>query len=144
MPGGSTVKAAAPLGTIPAYVREGAIIPRGDIVRLNNNWDAELDSEAAPAILSLGRGKSQFDYYTGSGVQRIAAEPAGDGLKIEFGELGAPGTIEVYCKEVTGVTRNGVKLRAGTDYHYDQASHKLTISFQGASKIAIAGAGSLF
>ena len=77
-------------------------------------------------------------------MQRIAAEPASDGLKIEFGDLGAPGTVEVYCKEVTGVTRNGVKLRAGTDYHYDQPSHKLTISFQGASKIAIAGAGSLF
>ena len=53
--GGSTIKADAPLGTIPVYVREGAIIPRGDIVKLNNNWEQELDSEAAPAILPLGQ-----------------------------------------------------------------------------------------
>jgi alpha-glucosidase (family GH31 glycosyl hydrolase) len=42
--GGSTIKAAAPLGTIPVYVREGAIIPRGDIVKLNNNWEANWNS----------------------------------------------------------------------------------------------------
>jgi len=36
--GATTVKAIAPLGTIPVYVRESAIVPRGDIVKLNNNW----------------------------------------------------------------------------------------------------------
>jgi alpha-glucosidase len=29
--GGNTVRVAAPLGTIPVFVRQGAIIPRGDI-----------------------------------------------------------------------------------------------------------------
>jgi len=37
-----------------------------------------------------------------------------------------------------------VQLKPGSDYQYDPPSHKLTISFQGASKIAITGAGSLF
>jgi alpha-D-xyloside xylohydrolase len=142
--GGSTIKAAAPLGTIPVYVREGAIIPRGDIVKLNNNWEQKWTPKLRLQFFPTARGKSQFDYYTGSGVQRITAEPAGEGLQIEFGDLGAPGAIEVYCKEVTGVTRNGVQLKPGSDYQYDPPSHKLTISFQGASKIAITGAGSLF
>ncbi len=38
----------------------------------------------------------------------------------------------------------GAKLRGGTDYRYDQQANRLTVSFQGASKIAIAGAESLF
>jgi alpha-glucosidase (family GH31 glycosyl hydrolase) len=142
--GGSTIKAAAPLGTIPVYVREGAIIPRGDIVKLNNNWEQNWTPKLRLQFFPTARSKSHFDYYTGSGVQKITAERVGDGLKIEFGDLGAPGTIEVYCKEVTGVTRNGVKLKPGSDYQYNPPSHKLTISFQGASKIAVAGAGSLF
>jgi alpha-glucosidase (family GH31 glycosyl hydrolase) len=142
--GGSTIKAAAPLGTIPVYVREGAVIPRGDIVKLNNNWEQKWTPKLRLQFFPTASSKSQFDYYTGSGVQKITAELVGDGLKIEFGDLGAPGTIEVYCKEVTGVTRNGVQLKPGSDYQYDPPSHKLTISFQGASKIAITGAGSLF
>ncbi len=38
--GGATITAAAPLDTIPLFVREGAIIPRGGILKSNNNWDA--------------------------------------------------------------------------------------------------------
>jgi alpha-D-xyloside xylohydrolase len=48
--GGNSVTVAAPLGTIPVFVREGAIIPRGDIVQMNNNWSgAMLASSAAAA-----------------------------------------------------------------------------------------------
>ena len=142
--GGNTVKADAPLGTIPVYVREGAIIPRGDIVKLNNNWEANWTPKLRLQFFPSGKSKSQFDYYTGSRVQKITAEADGGGLKIDFGDLGAPGVVEVYCRQPTGVTRNGVKLRAGTDYDYDEPANKLTVSFQGASTISIAGAGSLF
>jgi len=142
--GGSTVKAAAPLGAIPVYVREGAIIPRGDLVQLNNNWEANWTPKLRLEFFPSGKAKSQFDYYTGAGVQRIAVGPEGDGFRIEFGDLGPPGTVEVYCQKVKGVTRNGAKLRQGTDYHYDEQAHKLTLSFEGASKIAIESAGSLF
>jgi hypothetical protein len=111
---------------------------------LDNNWEANWTLKLRLQFFPSARSKNRFDYYTGSGAQTITAVPESDGLKIEFGDLGASGTIEVYCKEVTGVTRNGVKPRAGTDYQYDPPSHKLTVSFQGARKIAIAGAGSLF
>ena len=40
-----TILVAATLGVVPLFVREGAIIPRGDIVKLNNNWDANLESQ---------------------------------------------------------------------------------------------------
>ncbi len=142
--GGNTVKADAPLGTIPVYVREGAIIPRGGIVKLNNNWEANWSPKLRLEFFPSGKHESQFDYYTGSGVQKISAVSEGDRLKIEFGDLGVPGTVEVYCQRVKGVTRNGVKLRQGTDYDYDERANRLSVSFQGASKIAIDGAGSLF
>jgi alpha-D-xyloside xylohydrolase len=142
--GGTTVKAAVPLGTIPVYVREGAIIPRGDIVRLNNNWDASWSPKLRLEVFPSAKQKSQSDYYTGSSVQSIAVAPGGGGLTIEFGDLGTPGTVEVYCQKVKGVTRNGVKLREGLDYQYDKQANKLTVSFQGATKISVDGADSLF
>ena len=142
--GGTSVKAAAPLGTIPVYVREGAIIPRGDIIKLNNNWVGNWSPKLRLEFFLSSKQKSRFDYYTGSGVQRISAEPEGSGLKIEFGDLGAPGTVEVYCQGVKTVIRNGVQLREETDYHYDKQASKLTIPFQGASKIVVDGAVSLF
>jgi alpha-D-xyloside xylohydrolase len=126
------------------YVREGAIVPRGDIVKLNNNWEANWSATLRLEFFPSSKYKSRFDYYTGSGVQRIAAALERDSLKIEFGDLGTPGTVEVYCQKVRGVTLNRVKLREGADYRYDQQASKLTIPFQGASKIAVDGAGSLF
>jgi alpha-D-xyloside xylohydrolase len=142
--GGTTVKAAAPLGTIPVYVREGAIIPRGDIVKLNNNWDANWSPKLRIEVFPSTKQKSQFDYYTGSTVQSITVAPGSGGLTIEFGDLGTPGTVEVYCQKVKGVTRNGVKLREGPDYQYDKQTNKLTVSFQGATRISVDGAVTLF
>jgi len=142
--GGSTIKAVAPLGTIPLYVREGAIIPRGDIVKLNNNWEGNWSPKLRLEFFPSSKAKSQFEYYTGSAVRTIAAQMEGDGLKIEFGDLGTPGTIEVYCRKVTAVTLNGVKLHEGSEYRYEQQASRLTVSFQGASKIVIDGAASLF
>src|SRR4051812_31173148 len=51
--GPTKISAEAPLGMIPLFVREGAIIPRGDILKANNNWDADwtpkLRSEFFPS-----------------------------------------------------------------------------------------------
>jgi alpha-D-xyloside xylohydrolase len=142
--GGNTVKADSPLDALPSYVREGAIIPRGDIVKLNNNWDANWSPKLRLQFFPSSKRSSQFNYYTGNGVQTITAEPENGGLRIEFGDLGAPGTVEVYCQRVKGMTRNGTKLREGADYRFDEQTNKLTVSFQGASKIVVEGAASLF
>jgi hypothetical protein len=129
---------------IPVFVREGAIITRGDIVRVNNNWDKNWSPKLRLEIFPSGRQSSQFDYYTGDGVRRIKVTPYAGGLTIQLGDLGTSGTLEVYCRKVSGVTKNGTALREGTGYQYDAAAQKLTVPFQGSTALAVRNAGSLF
>ena len=118
--GPKSVTASAPLGTIPLFVREGAIIPQGDIVQLNNNWQANWKAKLRMEIFPSSKAASEFTYFTGEKAQKIAVKPSRDVLTIEFGELGTPGTLEIYCrgakKIVTGDRRT---LREGRDYSYD-------------------------
>ena len=64
---GTMVQAEAPLDTIPVFVREGAIVLRGDILRSNNNWTpdwrARLRVEIFPGDGAMSR---SFVYFTGS------------------------------------------------------------------------------
>jgi alpha-D-xyloside xylohydrolase len=142
--GKKTVTVAAPLGTIPVLVREGAIVPRGDIVKLNNNWEANWSPQLRIEIFPSVREPSEFRYFTGSGVEKIEASRVGDTLIIQFGELGAKGSLEVYCQKPREVTRNGAWLREGSDYKWESQAHKLTIPFQGATKVTLKDATSLF
>jgi len=151
--GGTTVTVAAPLNSIPVFVREGAIVPRGDIVKMNNNWTANW-SPTLHIEFFPGRKPSAFSYYTGTIAQSISIEPAApdsgaasSGFKIVFGDLEATGTLEVYCRASAGslsVTRNGLLMRPGDDYQYDAKTAKLTVPFEGASTIVVRGASSLF
>ncbi|PYV69028.1 MAG: hypothetical protein DMG96_35110 [Acidobacteria bacterium] len=142
--GKATITAKAPLGTIPLYVREGAIVPRGDIVQLNNNWGSNWAPKLRVEIFPARKQASAFDYFTGNGVQRITVQPDAGALSIQFGDLGADGTAVVHCKGVTGVTRNGSTLRDGTDYKYDRNGQTLEVPFNGATTLSIKGAQSLF
>ena len=141
--GKALIKATAPLGTIPLFVREGTIIPRGDIVKLNNNWDTPWAPKLRIEIFPSDRQSSQFDYFTGQEVQAIKVAPEG-GVTIQFGDLRANGNLEIYCQKIRRIMRNGRTLHEGTDYQYDSKSHKLTVSFQGATKLEIRGCVSLF
>ena len=51
--GGGMIKVAAPKDIIPLFVKEGAIIPRGDVLKANNNWtpkwSAKLRIECFPS-----------------------------------------------------------------------------------------------
>jgi alpha-D-xyloside xylohydrolase len=143
--GPKTVTAAAPLGTIPLFVHEGAIIPRGDVVKLNNNWQENWSPSLRIEIFPSGKTSSDFSYFTGDGVQTITAAPTAGGLTVEFGDLGVPGVVELYCRQAKEVTRNGNKLREGVDYKYDAEAQKLSIPFKsGATKLVAKGAVSLF
>ena len=142
--GKTAITVAAALGTVPLFVREGAIIPRGNIVQLNNNWVPTWTPKLRIEVFPSGRQTSQFKYFTGSGVQNITVAPEAGGLSIEFGDLGLSGDLEVYCQKAKTVTRNGKSLREGVDYQYDAQARKLTIPFQAASTLAIKGAESLF
>lgn len=143
--GAKSVTVAAPLGTIPLFVREGAIIPRGDIVQLNNNWEANWKAKLRIEVFPAAKMASEFSYFTGVNAQKIAVAPSEDGLTIEFGDLGTSGTLEIYCrgaKEV--VTGDGKKLREGRDYSYDAGTQKLAVAFQGSTKLKVRGAVSPF
>ena len=150
--GKSTVAARAPLETIPLFVREGAIVPRGDIVQLNNNWDSIWSSgwrsgwsSVAPTeVFPARKQASEFDYFTGNGVQKIIVTPGQHEVAIHFGDLGVSGMVLVYCKAVRGVSRNGTSLRQVTDYTYDQQGQTLAVPFEGATTLAIKGGESLF
>jgi alpha-glucosidase (family GH31 glycosyl hydrolase) len=142
--GKSTITARSPLGRIPVYVREGAIIPRGDIAQLNNNWDANWTPKLRLEVFPAKKQASEFEYFTGNGVQRITVAPGTSGLAIQFGDLGVNGTVVVYCKGVAGVTRNGTTLREGTDYKYNPQAQILEVPFEGPTALAIKGGESLF
>ena len=135
--GEDTITAGAPLDIIPLFVREGAIIPRGDIVKLNNNWQTNWAPKLHIEIFPASKLPSQFDYFTGSSVQKISVASEGGELRIHFGDLGVNGVVEVYCTNAGGVTRNGVALRQGADYHYDPQLRKLTVPFQSAMDLHI-------
>jgi alpha-glucosidase (family GH31 glycosyl hydrolase) len=142
--GGTSVTATAPLATIPLFVKEGAIIPRGDILQSNNNWTAGWAANLRIEIFPAASGSSSFDYYTGSAVQTITSSLAGGTLTVKFGDLGTDGKLEVYCSGSSGVMRNGVTLTSGTDFTYDAAKKLLTVSYSGATTLEIAGTGSIF
>jgi len=142
--GKSTVAARAPLETIPLFVREGAIVPRGDIVQLNNNWDSIWTPKLRLEVFPARKQASEFDYFTGNGVQKIIVTPGQHEVAIHFGDLGVSGMVLVYCKAVRGVSRNGTSLRQVTDYTYDQQGQTLAVPFEGATTLAIKGGESLF
>jgi hypothetical protein len=50
----------------------------------------------------------------------------------------------VYCRKAKQVTKNGTKLREGSEYTFDASAQKLTIPFKGGTKLTVQGAGSLF
>jgi alpha-D-xyloside xylohydrolase len=142
--GKQTINAKAALQQLPLFVRQGAIIPRGDIVQVNNNWDQNWKAKLRVEYFPAEKERSEFRYYTGSVEEKIEAERTKEGLDIQFGDLGVPGTFEVYCGKVRSVIRNGAKLKEGKDYQYDTAAQRLRIPFDGATKLTIQGAASLF
>jgi alpha-D-xyloside xylohydrolase len=142
--GNQTITAKANLQQIPLFVRQGAIVPRGDIVQDNNNWDKDWRPKLRIEYFPAGQEPSVFRYYTGSSSHTITAHRIKDILAIQFGDLGAPGSLQVYCRKVSTVTRNGKKLRDGKDYQYDPTANRLTIPFDGTTDLTIEPASSLF
>jgi alpha-glucosidase (family GH31 glycosyl hydrolase) len=138
------VIAAAALGMIPLFVREGSIIPRGDIVKLNNNWDANWEPKLRVEVFPSAKQASEFSYFTGSATQTIKSVPRSGGLTIEFDDLGTNGTLEIHCRKAAQIKKNGATLRAGSDYHFDGQSGTLTVTFRGATHLEIDGAETFF
>ena len=142
--GPKTMSAKAQLDTIPLYVREGAIVPRGDIVKVNNNWDRDWKPSLRIEFFPATKSASEFHYFTGTSVETIKIAPDPEGFSVTMPDLGLPGTLEIYCQNAASVTLNGKPLSKGSGYTYDAAAHKLTVPIQGAVSLKIHGAKSLF
>jgi alpha-glucosidase (family GH31 glycosyl hydrolase) len=142
--GATTITANAPLGTIPVFVREGAIIPRGNLLKANNNWDANWSPKLRIEVFPASKAPSKFEYFTGDASQTIAVTPKPKGIEISFPDLGTNGDLEIYCRDIKRVVRNGQPLHAASDYKYDSQTRKLTIGFQGATTLTLEGAKSVF
>jgi alpha-glucosidase (family GH31 glycosyl hydrolase) len=142
--GPATIAATAPLDTIPLFAKAGAVIPRGDILKANNNWTPNWAPSLHIELFPAPVGASSFDYFTGKAVQTITSTTTGSTISIQFGDLGTNGALEVHCDGVTSVTRNGAALTAGTDFTFDAGKKLLTVAYSGATTLVIEGTGSLF
>jgi len=141
--GGQTVTMAAPISTIPVLVREGSIIPRGNIVKGNNNWTPNWSPSLRLEIFA-GHTASSFTYWTGSSAQTISATPTSDGFDISLSDLGLPGEIDVYTTLPTSVVVNGATLDPSA-WSYDSSKQLLIVPFSsGINDIQIIGATTLF
>lgn len=147
-----TMTAFARLDTIPLFVRAGAIVPRGDILRSNNNWTSGWAPYLRIEFFPCDNTGNTFNYYTGNQVRPISCSMSGDGLvEIQFDNLGYDGSLQVYCRGYADVTSNGVALSEGVDFTYDLGSglgHPvemlLTIPFSGTTTVEITGVTSIF
>ncbi|OCL10996.1 glycoside hydrolase family 31 protein [Glonium stellatum] len=102
--GGTTSSVCLGLDAIPVYVRQGAIVPRGDVHEGNNKWTKDwkpsLTIEAFP---SFAVPESRFSYFNGEGdngteVDIIMATDKQTGsVKLTYGDLGAKGKLVVYA-----------------------------------------------
>jgi len=54
---------------IPLFVREGSIISRGDIVKLNNNWDANWEPKLRIEVFPSAKQASEFPILPEAGCR---------------------------------------------------------------------------
>jgi alpha-D-xyloside xylohydrolase len=94
--GGTTISVSLSTHAVPAYVKEGAIVPRGDIYQGNNkwtpNWTPELTVELYP---SDSVPCSTFTFSNGA---NITMNFLGSKVTVEYGALGINGTFVLYAK----------------------------------------------
>jgi alpha-glucosidase (family GH31 glycosyl hydrolase) len=142
--GSTNLIAPAPIQTIPLFVREGAIIPRGDILQGNNMWTANWSPSLRIEFFPSDEFDSTFPYYTGSSVQTISCSNQNQSRVIQFGDLGFSGVLQIYVKNPGSIICNGTNLNLGTDYTYNSASNLLQIPFAGATTVVVNNSTSLF
>jgi len=65
-------------------------------------------------------------------------------VDISFLDLGFVGTLDIYCRAYTNVTKNGIPLVEGVDFTYDPVKNLMTIPFSGPTTVEITGVQSIF
>jgi alpha-glucosidase (family GH31 glycosyl hydrolase) len=141
--GGQTVTAPAPLGTVPRFVPEGAILPRGNILEANQRWLDDWRPALRIEVYPARSETTSFDYYTGEAVRTITSSASDEAIEISFDALDHDGQLEVYAENVTEVERNG-EILSEDEYEYNAEQNVLTVSFSGATTLRLPGASSIF
>jgi alpha-D-xyloside xylohydrolase len=134
----------APIQTIPVFVREGSIIPRGDILQGDNTWTTNWSPTLRIEFFPSDKFDSAFPYYTGNSVQTISCANQNQSRVIQFGDLGNPGALQIYVKNPGSIICNGTKLNLGTDYSYNPTNNLLQIPFTGATTVVVNNSTSIF
>jgi len=134
--GPAEVMVPAPLNFIPVLMREGSIIPYGDILQVNNNWTQDWSPKLRIEVFP-GKKPGRFDYYTGSKMIPIACSGVEDDLHMMFDDPGHAGDIVVYASRPSKVVLNHQTLKLGRDYQYQ--SNKLTVGFSGKVSLTLEG-----
>ncbi len=142
--GPSVINEDAPLGVIPVFAKEGAIIPRGDILKSNNSWTPDWKASLRIEVFPAASGSSSFDYFTDNGVCRILSSTEDNTIRISIEDTGVAGVAEIYLNGFKRVKRNGEIITEGIDFTYDDASKLMKVNLSGAAAIEIGGTASLF
>jgi alpha-glucosidase (family GH31 glycosyl hydrolase) len=135
--GPATIAANTPIDVIPRYVRAGAIIPRGDILKSNNNWTPNWAASLRIEFYPAAGVASRFEYYTGTGVVAMTGSLSSTTVSWQAGNLGIDGVLEVHnVDRYRSVRRNNQVLRSG-DFQYNAATHVMTVPLNGATTVRI-------
>jgi alpha-glucosidase (family GH31 glycosyl hydrolase) len=143
--GPKRIEVRAPLDTVPLLARAGAVVPRGDIVRGNDNWTdnwaPRLDVHVyAP---SPSKAESRFVYWTGKQTRPIHVRRDGKGLSITFEKLGEPGQLVVFVDKATaeqlakGILAVRMDGRALDASRYTLSETRLTVDHDGSAHLEI-------
>jgi alpha-glucosidase (family GH31 glycosyl hydrolase) len=142
--GGRVVTVEAPLDTIPVFAREGAILPRGDILQTNTRWTPNWTPSLRIELFPSPRAANAFPYATDSDLRTIAVQPTASGFEVHVDDLGIPGALEVHLTGLGAIRRDGTLLQRDVDYAFDAGNGVLRLRFAGASTFQLEGATSAF
>jgi len=144
--GPGAVTLPAPLEAIPVLVREGAIIPRGSVLRGNDDWTPEWRPRVRVEVYPGSR-RSEFTYHAGeeaaparSGARRITCEPRRGGWVVRCQDLGVATRLEVRCGRPRRVLLNGQPLPADA-WRYDAERRALLVPVSGPAELVVEAAG---
>lgn len=101
--GGTTTKVSLDVDSVPAYVKAGAIIPRGDIIKANNlwtkDWKPHLTIEIYP---SWNVPHNTFTYWNGESAVEIIVSVDSRSRSVQVwtnGSLGVDASYAIYTKD---------------------------------------------
>ena len=137
--GSTTQMINAPLEQIPVFARAGAIVPHGDIARFSNQWTPDWKPELQIDYFPVAAQTSSFDYYDGEQVQTITASADSKTYEVRIPDLRMAGKLQIYCRDISNVYRNNVKLSADQDFVFDADRQLLTVPFQGETTVKFSG-----